>query len=188
MDDTMQGGKKRETTERAGRALRINQEADFLALFAGSDVAMKFVWVRARDGVEVESDLFSCACYGVTSRGKDDLARLVAERMIAEGMDLRAHRTNTRNQFTSLMMAAAFCGQDVIALLLPHSDIDAVTTSDGSDAAALAEQSGNVEAARYLRAYRLSQAVGAAIAGAITEPLVAPKPAPKSIKTRTDTL
>lgn len=185
MDDTLGDQEKRETTERAGRALRFNQEADFLALLAGSDVAMKFVWVRAQDGVEVESDLFSCACYGVPSRGKDDLARLVAERMIAEGMDLRAHRTNTRHQYTSLMMAAVFCGPAVLALLLPHSDVDAVTASDGTDAAAGAEACGNLEAARFLRAYRLSQAEHAAL---IAETRVVPELGPKDITTRTDML
>lgn len=146
--------RKRRTTERAVQALRTDDEATFNSLFAESDVAMKIVFKRFKDGVEVETDLFSAACYGITLRKTDDLARRVAVRMIAESMDLRTHRTNVSNQFTTLMMAAACCGVEVVKLLLPHSDPDAVSLADGLTADALAEEMGRHENAECIRAHR----------------------------------
>jgi len=137
----------------AGRALLRNDEQEFFRLFPVCDVSLKFSYLGIWDSKEVECDLFSAACYGVISRKKDDLARLVIEKMITKGVDLRVHLTN-RSRFTILMMAAMFCGRDVVSLVLPFSD-PAATASEGSTAAQLARANSMFENAELIEAYIL---------------------------------
>lgn len=157
-------------TAKAGLALRRNEEQVFLNLFPECDVGHKFVYKRVTDGVEVGCDLFSAACYGITSRKKDDLARTIAERMIQEGLDLRLHRVNARHGFTALMMAAACCETGLVELLLPHSDLDAITTSEGQTAAELADGGGKAENAELIRTFQLSRSEAQSLWDHIPEP------------------
>jgi hypothetical protein len=168
----------RAITASAGEDLRHNREDDFLGRFPGCDVSLKYTWRRVVDGVEVESDLFASACYGISIRQKDDLARLVAEGMIRKGMDLRSHRTNKTHGFTTLMMAAISCEIDVIKLLLPFSNVDATTTSGGQTAAELAIEMGKHENAECIKAFKLGRAEEQELADLI--PVPPPRPA-KSI-------
>lgn len=144
-----------ENTIQAGRALRGDDEQEFRRLFPACDVGLRFIYRRLLDGGEVESDLFASACYGIMNRKKDDLARLVVERMIMEGIDLRTHRTNQMG-FTTLMMAATHCSKELLEFLLPRSDVNA-TTTDGQSAAQLAREIGRIENANYIEAYLLSE-------------------------------
>lgn len=143
-------------TARAGQALRSDGEQEFRELYAACDVGLRFEWTRFQDGVKVESDLFSSACYGITIRKKSDLAKLVIERMIAEGIDLKTHRADTRFGFTPLMMASACCDMSVLAIVLPLSNLDAIT-SHGFTALELARDVGKEENAQYIESFILSR-------------------------------
>lgn len=143
-------------TTLAAQALRIDDEQKFHELFPECDVSLKFVWKLVQDGKEGECDLFSMACSGIQIRKKDDLAALIAKKMISDGVDLRAHRSDEQFGFTTLMMAAVSCGQGVLEIVLPHSDATAVST-DGRTAAELARELGRDENAKYIEASILSQ-------------------------------
>lgn len=162
-------------TARAGQALRTNDEQVFLNLFPHCDVGHKFVYKRVTDGEEVECDLFSAACYGIANRKKDDLARVIAERMIQEGLDLRLHRVNTRHRFSTLMMAAACCETGLVEFLLPHSDLDAITTSESETAAELADGVGKAENAELIRTFQRSRSE----AQSLGDDIPVPKPTRK---------
>jgi hypothetical protein len=144
------------TTAKAARALRFDKEQEFHELFPNCDVGLKFIWTRFVDGKDVESDLFSAACLGIRIRKKSDLARLIVEKMIADGVDLRTHRTNTEFGFTTLMMAASYCDRSVLEIVLPFSDVDA-TTLDGFTALELARAVSLEDNAEYIEGFILSQ-------------------------------
>ena len=143
-------------TVKAARALRRNNEEEFRELFPSCDVSIKFIWQRFADEQDVESDLFSAACYGTLLRKKDDLAKLIVERMITEGVDLQTHRTHPDYGFTTLMMAAVYCERDVLGIILPLSDTTA-TTYDGVSALELAREGGMDKNADYIDAFILSK-------------------------------
>ena len=147
--------KAKAITAKAGRALRVDNETEFHQLFPECDVSLKFTYKRISEGEEVECDLFSCACYGIANRQKDDLAKLIVKRMIAEGVDLRVHRTN-KFGFTTLMMAASYCNRALVEIVLPLSDTTA-TTSDGLTAVQLARGSGLADNASYIEAFILGK-------------------------------
>lgn len=48
--------KTRAITERAGRALRVNEEQEFLTLYPESDVSLKFTYNRVSDGRAKEKE------------------------------------------------------------------------------------------------------------------------------------
>ena len=164
-------------TPEAGFALLTNNEQEFLRLFSACDVRLKFTCVL--DGEDIKCDLFSAACYGTISRKKDDLVKLVVERMIAERVDLPAHRTDIHD-FTALMMAAMYCGREVVGILLEFCD-PAATTFGGFTAAELATTLGHSENAGLINAFILGKDEAKIFGDDIPIPPARPR---KSIDTR----
>ena len=117
---------------------------------------------------------------GTYVRKKYDLAALVAEKMITDGVDLRAHRVGKYFGYTALMHAAGLCDVSVVKIVLPHSDAYA-TCRDGKTAAVLAREIGRNENAEYIEAFILSQAQQNTLGDEI--PIPPPRPR-KSIDSR----
>lgn len=164
-------------TRAAGEALRRGEAAEFLRLFPESDVSLKYIINVDFDtnGVEVDTDLFSMACCAVKSFGNDDLAKMVANRMIREGVDLRTRRTHRPLGYTPLMMAAAFCGESLVEQLLPLSDVEAKTLSEAYDAEGIAEFFEATANAAIIRRFKSSRNLAAELDDLIPVPPSGPK-------------
>ena len=73
------------------------------------------------------------------------------------------------------MMAAALSGTELVGFLLPHSDLDATTTSEGQTAAELADAGGKAANAELIRTFQRSRSE----AQSLWDDIPVPKPTRK---------